>query len=482
MRGLVSWPVACFLALVVCAGCAAPASPASPSVAPVALTATPEPSPVAPRARVQAEITLIPGSDDRDTIVSVRDVPTGAEALCITVADVYREHYHNAEFHNGHLYVIRRLGHDGYPDEDWTDELWRYDAQGQGVSVYAQQGLDFRVAPDEALIAIRQGTDAIRFLDATGSPQHEFSLAELSRQDPLRPPPTAALGLLEWSSDSRAFWGVVARGPGAEEFFRIEPAAGQVTIHDVSALPIHSEYDLNADTAQVAYSDYPAIFDVESARALEEKKRPVTLFVHDLATGSTQTLATATAQRLRPRWIDDAGVEYDGPAGGRVVARLQPWPQPTPLPEADAIAIYAAAVRRLYTEDDSFGGSFRPPILYVLRRTDDAVGDRRAPRLPPATLSPSLQAGLARALGDLPTRLVWVDAVQDVPRDARTGEVKGHGMIVTLGNIRPQADGTVHVPASVYVASLAAASQTYVLEKADGGWRVKGNTGVRWIS
>lgn len=61
-------------------------------------------------------------------------------------------------------------------------------------------------------------------------------------------------------------------------------------------------------------------------------------------------------------------------------------------------------------------------------------------------------------------------------------EVAGHGAMVTLGNISPQADGTVHVPASIHVADLAATGLTYVLQKVDGVWVVKGNTGVQWVS
>jgi hypothetical protein len=97
-------------------------------------------------------------------------------------------------------------------------------------------------------------------------------------------------------------------------------------------------------------------------------------------------------------------------------------------------------------------------------------------------LPEAVQQGVAAALADLPARRVWVDSAADVPRDANTGEVAGHGALVTLGNIVPQGDGNVHVPASIYVASLAAAGQTYVLQKENGVWAVKGNTGVQRMS
>ena len=100
----------------------------------------------------------------------------------------------------------------------------------------------------------------------------------------------------------------------------------------------------------------------------------------------------------------------------------------------------------------------------------------------PVVLSEAVQQGVAATLTDLPARLIWVARSEDVPKDAKAGSVEGHGAIVTLDNISPQRDATVHVPASIYVASLAAAGQTYVLQKVDGVWVVTGNTGVQWMS
>ncbi len=141
---------------------------------------------------------------------------------------------------------------------------------------------------------------------------------------------------------------------------------------------------------------------------------------------------------------------------------------PTPQPDADTVAIYATVVRRLCTRDDSFGGTYKPAVVYLVRQTDDRAGDPSTPRGEPVVLPEAVQNGIGVALRDLPARVVWVNSPEDVPKDARTGEVKGHGVIVTLGNIRPQEDGTVHVPASIYVANLAAAGQTYVLQKENG--------------
>jgi hypothetical protein len=58
----------------------------------------------------------------------------------------------------------------------------------------------------------------------------------------------------------------------------------------------------------------------------------------------------------------------------------------------------------------------------------------------------------------------------------------GKSALITLGNIHVQEDGSVHVSASLYFASLGATGKTYILKKVDGKWVVDGKTGAEWIS
>jgi hypothetical protein len=85
-------------------------------------------------------------------------------------------------------------------------------------------------------------------------------------------------------------------------------------------------------------------------------------------------------------------------------------------------------------------------------------------------------------LTDLPAELVWVETRDEAPLEPDTGAIADGGALITLGNVAPQGDGSVHVAASIYVASLAAGGQTYVLEEVDGAWTITGTTGVEWIS
>jgi hypothetical protein len=144
--------------------------------------------------------------------------------------------------------------------------------------------------------------------------------------------------------------------------------------------------------------------------------------------------------------------------------------------------IYAAIIRQIYTEDDTFGGTLQAPTLYLVRTTDDAVGAPDVEQSEPVVLSEEVQADISAQLADLPAELIWVDTFEDVELDPETGEAADSGAIIQLGNIHHQDDGSAQVSGSIYVANLAAGGRTYSLEKSDGEWAVTGDTGMGWIS
>jgi ABC-2 type transport system permease protein len=153
-------------------------------------------------------------------------------------------------------------------------------------------------------------------------------------------------------------------------------------------------------------------------------------------------------------------------------------PSPTPaastLPQEEQAAIYAAVVRQLYSVDHTFGD--QPPnfpVIYLLRATDDSVGDPNARHDTSHSLPEALQKAIVDSLGDLPAEFMWVDSADEVPRDGRTHAVAGGGAIITLGNIHLQEDGPALVSAQLYFA---------MLGKIDGSWQISGDTGVQWMS
>lgn len=146
----------------------------------------------------------------------------------------------------------------------------------------------------------------------------------------------------------------------------------------------------------------------------------------------------------------------------------------------DPADIYATVIRQLYTVDHTFGQPPNFPTVYLVRRTDDSVGASGSPANG-QTIAPSDQTRITAQLADLPAQWIWVDSAADAPRDAN-GSVVGEGAVITVGNIAPRPDGTLHVPAGIFIGMLAAGGQTYVLESVSGVWQITGVSGPVWIS
>jgi hypothetical protein len=149
---------------------------------------------------------------------------------------------------------------------------------------------------------------------------------------------------------------------------------------------------------------------------------------------------------------------------------------------ADEVAVYSAVIRRIYTQDDTFGGTLNPPTVYLVSTTDDGVGDPDIEQAEPQAISQTVQAGIVEALADLPAEFIWIEDAAAVPVEADTGAVAGDGVIVSLGNIHQQDDGSALVSGSIFIAMLAAGGQTYIVEQVDGAWQITGTTGVQWMS
>ncbi len=156
----------------------------------------------------------------------------------------------------------------------------------------------------------------------------------------------------------------------------------------------------------------------------------------------------------------------------------------------DQAAIYAEVIRRLATVDDSFGGSLKPPMIYIIKNTDDKAGNPTGPGSFSRTIPQSSRDIITDMLQDLSTKIIWIDKFEDAefegsraPGPQQAPErVKDGGAIITLGNISLQQNRSVQIAGSIWVGNLGAGGTTYILEKKDGVWEITGTTNVRWMS
>jgi ABC-2 type transport system permease protein len=155
----------------------------------------------------------------------------------------------------------------------------------------------------------------------------------------------------------------------------------------------------------------------------------------------------------------------------------------------DAASIYAAVVRQFYNVDHTFDKAPNFPVIYLVKTTDDSIGDPNAAQGEPSQISEELQAQITALLLEgksqqpieaLQAEILWVDHPEQVPYNS-TGAIENSGAYIVFGNIYLQPDGTARVSGSLYISTLAAVGKTYILNQIDGAWVVTGNTGVQWM-
>ena len=164
--------------------------------------------------------------------IYVHNVETGEQFLFISLENIHREHYHIGEYHHGNLYLINQIG----SGEDWFNELWRFDSQGNKKLLASEQGLDFRVAPDESYIAVKYNPsgmpagEKIAFIQSQGKVKKKFNAEDLGELGGYYVKP------LRWSESSSTFWAARHIGPRIFSFHKIDVGSWSITNYNVSSL------------------------------------------------------------------------------------------------------------------------------------------------------------------------------------------------------------------------------------------------------
>jgi hypothetical protein len=148
-----------------------------------------------------------------------------------------------------------------------------------------------------------------------------------------------------------------------------------------------------------------------------------------------------------------------------------------PADANDDAQIYAAAIREIHAIARSSG------VVYLIATTDDlSYGD--APAAPAQELPADLQEAITAELAAEPYELIWIEAFDDAPIgpiDPQIAEgwhiAEGDGIIITLGNIHPQDDGSVQLSFFMTCADTCGSGKTYVLNRYFSNWHVTGSVG-----
>lgn len=277
----------------------------------------PSPSPMMQQEE-NFEVVLKENEEDKEkTDIYLKNKETGREEFYMALTNVFKDHYHSAEYWNGNLYILRRFGYDGYPDQEWSDELWKYNSNKEGMILYSGKGIDFRISPNEKYAAILTGqSEKLVFLNLeTNSVQKEFPKKDLIKcYSPERCTPH--LGLEEWSSNSDSFWVYTHEYTAHTSFTALRIGTWSVNRYGLpSDAFVRAEYDLNPNTSKIVLSDYPVFLEAGDQEQFKEKGTSVTLFIYDLISGNKHVIATSTVTPFNPKWIDNNTVEYSDQQG-----------------------------------------------------------------------------------------------------------------------------------------------------------------------
>jgi hypothetical protein len=116
-------------------------------------------------------------------------------------------------------------------------------------------------------------------------------------------------------------------------------------------------------------------------------------------------------------------------------------------------------------------------VAYLVTTTEDLVY-ADAPTAPARKLPADLQEAITAELADEWYKLIWIEAFDDAPIDPSNGEIaEGDGIVITLGNIHPQEDGSVQLSFFMTCADMCGFGKTYVLKRNQGIWQIIGSVG-----
>lgn len=229
----------------------------------------------------------------------------GGDSRVFGVIDnVYTHHYHPAEFVDGSLYVIRRIG--DIQTDDWTDQLWKYQTQDDGEILYEGQGVDFRVAPDGHSIAVFAGAspDEVVILDPNGDAVQVLLTKEFLDLN-------SDYSLSYLTMTNKGLWLSETQATQRMNVIGYDFDSGEIRRWDISDTPVGiHESDFNPESLLIVYSDYQYAFDQETEQELTDT--PVALYLFNLADGSKRLLVTsAKRHEFDPKWIDEAEIEFN---------------------------------------------------------------------------------------------------------------------------------------------------------------------------
>lgn len=264
----------------------------------------------------------------------------GNEILKFRIDNIVNpSHYHPLEIHKCNVYVMKGFNFDYTKSKalpGFSVELWKYQYNGSGERIFELAGEDdrgkaeiyysndFRIPTDEKYLVLEKGylgkddyALVIKDLNTTQD-VFEFSTKSVAQQYPDR---VGSFGMLEWTNDSRYFWGDIFDGAYDLAYFRIDVQNWKAEIFEAADGSMGG-MPLNINTGYVPIQ--PGLVwtgDVESTQELKQKEmqegKKSSLYLYSLFTKEKVLIETTDEPQFffKPNWLSDTELQYILPSG-----------------------------------------------------------------------------------------------------------------------------------------------------------------------
>jgi hypothetical protein len=170
------------------------------------------------------------------------------------------------------------------------------------------------------------------------------------------------------------------------------------------------------------------------------------------------------------------------------------------LPDNEAAEIYSIVVRRLISEDDTYGGTLHPNKIYISRklvadcpysepidRSPSTVQEKLPLPAPICTyksigvMDSDIEHALLTALAKKGGTFNFINNRDGLQFKKSAGDIVGGGVLITLGEIVLTSPINAATNGSIFIASEAAGESRYEFKKTGGHWTLVRRL-AGWIS
>lgn len=260
------------------------------------------------------------------------------------------DHYHPIELHKCGIYAVKSFGYNYNTRTSlpgYKAEIWKYDYRGDGEALVliAEDALgnlkgykylfstDFRIDPQEkylVLIKSYSNKDDYALVIKNLETKEDIFILSVNSIKEQHLNIAGVFDMLEWSEDSRYFWGSISDGAYVNGFFRIDTQNWKADIYEASDGTMGG-FPLNIKTGyvpiqpgQVWTGDYQLTQELKEQYRKEGKKS--FLYLYNLFIKEKILIETVDEPlfSFKPRWLSDTELEYELPTGEIKIYEIKP--------------------------------------------------------------------------------------------------------------------------------------------------------------